>query len=462
MHVRAWMAVLVIECIGACVLTLLCRDLRRWTMAGRLGMSFGLGLAVLTLSMFIVSLAGLRPVWWFGVVELCALAGAAAWVRRRGCSDWWHVAPCETSPRRAGRARLLEGIVNVVAVLFITTTILLASAVALREPAVEWDIVSIWMVKAKVLLHEPVLTSTYFQDVGAAYSHLDYPLLWPAAMAWVWAFTGASDPVTIKVLGPAVLCALGASLYGFLRRCTDVRGSLLFTALLVGVPMVLSHAVRLRPEVILSLYVLGSFACAYLWLRERHGDDLRLAGFFAAGMMFTKNEGAGLFVILIVLVGVAVVVRRRPRERIEALVHGLIVPVALTVAWFAFRASIPKVHENYLERIRLSVLEKNITRVPEVFTASWQFFTDLRSWFIFWPLLAVVTIGTVRWWIRDTAWILVAAIVLALGMYGLTYVVTPWDLGEQMEVSANRLLLQLAPLCALIMAVQVRLGRLDP
>src|SRR5262249_45445684 len=140
---------------------------------------------------------------------------------------------------------------------------------------------------------------------------------------------------------------MAAGFYGLLRRSTDRPRSLLFGALVLGLPMLLSQTARLMTDAPLSFFVALSFMCCYLWLKMGHPDDLRLAGFFTAGMLFTKSEGVGFFLILLATLGVGLV-RHGQRDKLRsAALWLLIVPLALTAPWFAFRLGIPKLHEDY-------------------------------------------------------------------------------------------------------------------
>ena len=59
----SWLALAIIELIGAGTLTLLCSNPRRWGLPARLGLSFGLGQVALTLWLFVASLLGFKPGW---------------------------------------------------------------------------------------------------------------------------------------------------------------------------------------------------------------------------------------------------------------------------------------------------------------------------------------------------------------------------------------------------------------
>jgi hypothetical protein len=85
-----------------------------------------------------------------------------------------------------------------------------------------------------------------------------------------------------------------------------------------------------------------------------------------------------------------------------------------------------------------------------------QYWANAGDWLIFWPLFLLAVIVSPRHWIRQPAKFLIMAAALSAAMYGYVYVVSPWELSDLMEVTANRLLLQIAPLCVFVMAETMR------
>jgi hypothetical protein len=446
--IGAVVSLLVIAAIGAAVLVLLCSDPRRWTWPARLGLSFGLGLIALSVWLFLASLAGLRPAWWLGLVALALLALAAI-VVQRGQWPRWLEAPTVPPSRPRGRWRRA---LDAALIVFVVGLCALVGAVALAEPLVEWDALAIWGFKARVLLHEPISASTYFTDLSRAYSHLDYPLLWPLAMTWVWAWVGWADLDAVKVLAPALLAAIAATGYGLLRRRHDRTTALVFTAVLVGLPMTLSQTARLAADAPLAFFAMATFFCWYLWLVEDDTDALRVSGVLAGGMALTKNEGLGLLAVLLVLTATAIVWPWRPRRARQAAAWIVLTPLIVAGSWLLFRARIPKVHEDYGSRINPAVFLGNLDRVPEVLRHSLSYFGDVSSWLVFWPLLTIGLLVTIRRWWRRPPLLLVLAVVLPVLMYGYVFVVTPWKLDELMDLSANRVLLHVALLGILLLA----------
>lgn len=460
--VRAWLGLLAMQAIGAATLTLLCTQLSRWTLVAKLGLSFGLGLVTLSLTLFVASLAGATPTWWFGALEASILLVVILVFRRARLVAWLH--GTAASPACSTRPWVCAFEVALVSVLTVSWTLL--AAVSLVEPLVEGDVIAIWALKAKVLLHEPALTTPYFHDVSKAYSHLDYPLAWPLTMAWLWACAGAEDLQAVKALAPALLLALGALFFGLVRSRVDRANALLFTAFLMGVPMVLSQTSRLMADAPLAFFVLAAFGCAYRWLDAGHVDDLRLAGVFAAGMIFTKREGTALFAVLLVVLMLALVAERALARSKPVALWLIAVPLAAMAPWFVCLRDIPRVHDNYLPYLRPEFFARNVARVPEVLAGALRYGGNAQDWLAFWPLIGVAVAISVRHWSGRPVRFLVWSLASILCVYGTIYVVTPSDVAWLLETAGSRLLLHVAPLATLLLVELARvagwLGALGP
>jgi hypothetical protein len=458
MMVKGWIAVLVMWAIGAASFTLLCSEPRRWVLAAKLGLSFGIGLAVLTLTLFIASLCGVKPAPWVGLSELILLWAIVLVAKRKQLSEWLNRSESADQITQRSWLRAMEIALSI----FVVGILLVVSAVTLLEPVVEWDVMGIWALKGKVLLHDPVILSDYFRDLSKAYSHLDYPLLWPMAMAWIWRLTGDTDVAVVKVLAVGLLVSFSLTCFGLLRRKHSRAVAILFTALLAAAPILLSQTSRLMADPTLAFFVFGAFVCAYFWVDSGHRDDLRIAAAFATGMLFTKNEGIGLWLILLFVVGICVITRRQLQRLFPAVAWLGIAPLLATGAWFVFRSGIAKAHEDYGGKINPAYFFQNISRLPEVLSGWGNVFCDWYDWLIFWPLALMILIVAPTKCLRRPVVFLLLAATLPLLLYTYIYVVTPWNLKELMEATANRLLLQVMPLWLFLLAEKVRTSNLLP
>jgi hypothetical protein len=440
---------------GAALLVWVVPDPGRFSRAGRMGLAFGLGLLVVPHSLFLASYLGWVPSGWTVGALFLVLAGLAAGWRRERLGDWLRpgAAPPITGP---GWLRRLDAVL----LASIAAPIGLVSLYALSEPLVEWDVLAIWATKAVVLLSEPIASSGYFQDISKAYSHLDYPLLWPFTLSWIWVGAGGPDLWAVKVLVPALLLAYAATFHSLLSQRADRSTALLFTALLLGIPMLLSQIARLQADPLLGYFALAAGACTWLWVVDERDDCLRLAGLFASAVLLTKNEGIAFYGVLVAATAVALL-RERPRSRgrgrlLQGVLWLVALPIAITRIWFALRAGIPRVHEDYGERLRLSNLLENADRIPEIVTGAIPYALDVRDWLLFWPALALLLVAGARFWLRGSALFLFVLAWAPVLLYGAIFVVSPWKPGDLLEFSASRLLLHTLPLQVLLAAEVVR------
>jgi hypothetical protein len=453
----AFLSVFLLLMIGAAALTLVCSDLGRWNLPAKIGLSFGFGLLILTVTLFIASLCGAKPTPVTGLIEAILLLGIVVAIRRDNLAHWLpHKSEQDTSETLS--LRVLAGVLFV----FVIGILFVVSAASLLEPIVEWDVIAIWGLKAEVLLHEPVITSRYFSDLPKAYSHLDYPLLWPFAIAWVWSCIGSVDLVKVKVLAPTLLASLLFLFFGLLRRKASRPHALFFTAVLAAIPMLLTQTSRMLADAPLAFFALGAFVCTYLWLESGHPDDLRIASTFAVGMLFTKNEGIGFWFILGIITATGLAAERRIKLLQSAGLWLGAVPVLVMLPWFIFRSGIPKIHEDYGGRINPVYFLGNLSRIPDMLGSSIRFFLNWNDWLLFWPLAFLLLILTPMHSCRRPMVFLLAGAVLPLLMYGYIYIITPWNLSNLMDATANRLLLHVAPLWVFLFAEQVRACKLLP
>jgi hypothetical protein len=109
---------------------------------------------------------------------------------------------------RAGRAGAAATVLLVMAAGW---GVFLAGIVALRQPLGSGDYVAIWGLKARALSRSGDLTALFRVDPAGAFSHPEYPPLWPALLALTSrVLAGRYDDLAAGLLWP--LLALAAAL----------------------------------------------------------------------------------------------------------------------------------------------------------------------------------------------------------------------------------------------------------
>jgi len=164
-----------------------------------------------------------------------------------------------------------------------------------------WDAFAIWNLHARFLFRGGGHWRDGFSPL-ISWSHPDYPLLLPAAVAHFWSYLGHDEPAVPAVIGLVfTFCTVGllcAALWLLRGRSCALLGGLA----LLSTPAFIDLGTWQYADVPLSFFLLATVV--FLCLRdERAGSSpglLALAGVAAGFAAWTKNEGV-LFLCAIVL-----------------------------------------------------------------------------------------------------------------------------------------------------------------
>jgi hypothetical protein len=230
-------------------------------------------------------------------------------------------------------SRTASRFVLAAAALLLAFGVYTAAVVAMREPFALNDYAAIWGLKARAISRSLSLTSLFRVDPDGAFSHPEYPPLWPLLLAAASGAARRYDDLLVTPLWPAL--ALAASLLA-VRAARALRVAWPF-ALLAGAAVSLLPYWRRYPgyaEGLLLVLVLAAAGEA-----ERAGEDagatLRLSIFLTLAA-WTKPEG------LVAALAAAVVLAwaRRARAALLVCLSVLLLaalPWALAVRWLAPR-----------------------------------------------------------------------------------------------------------------------------
>jgi hypothetical protein len=232
-------------------------------------------------------------------------------------------------------------------------TVLLLSAAALAgiifivhsifKPHGEWDAWSSWNLRARFLFRSGPSWAHAFSS-RIAWSHPDYPLLIPGAVALTWTLTRAEStlaPTGLAFLFTFATAALLISGLGILRGKV---AAWMAGIVLLGTVAFLEIGAMQYADVPLSFYILATLVL--LCLQDRYPADARfsiLAGLMAGFAAWTKNEGL-LFVAAALAARTFSILRvgQRPAlpRQLGALLAGLALPLAV-VGIFKLRFAPP-------------------------------------------------------------------------------------------------------------------------
>jgi hypothetical protein len=321
LHAIAGLAVfnLLLLGAGACLLWAI-GGWHTWSELLRLaGLAYMVGLATVAVVLVIELVVGVP--FGLATVLLTVLGAAAAGVvggRLRG----------RPAPRRGGvavslRPYLVTAVGAAVAIVFLEAMFRAGRLAGLFE----WDAMSFWVPKAKVIYYLGELDERFFTEIpGQSYS----PLV-PALQAAAFEFMGAADVVTLHLLYWFPLVGFVAAVAGLLA--TRVPPVLLWPGLLLVVlaPAAVDRALAPEGDLLLDYFVALAALLVVLWLLERARWQLVVAGVFLAAVMSTKREGF-LLAACIVVAAMTVSWRQRrfawPRLGVAA-----VAAFAVTLPW---------------------------------------------------------------------------------------------------------------------------------
>ncbi len=403
-----------------------------------------LGGAALPFLLFWLSLAGVPPSRAaLALIFLAALAALYPLWRWRGL-----VTPTRSAPRLAKADWLLAPSFILAGWSLYTVT-----ALAYKYPLVEWDAVSTWGFKAKVLsLAAMPNLGDYFHDYSLNFSHLDYPLLVPFLTAGEYAALGEVNDIAGKSGVLFLFWCYALFIYAAVRPMLPRCAAGAVAALAVSAPVVLRWAAPGTADMPLAIFYAGSAYYLTRWIVGGAAGDAWLADIFSAACFFTKNEGIALAIINLV-VAAALGWKSRPRPRYFRELGGpALVGLLVLMPWIIFRHSLPHIDENYPGHLTPANITANLGRVPLLLGRfyNWMFLDPDSNYF--WQLaLGALVIGLCTR-ASAAAYVLLLLLLAQLAAYLLAYVITPLPLDDLVFVTLKRLLLHALPVAVFIFA----------
>lgn len=302
-----WFGLAWVTAVGWWLLRRLCREL---SVAERLTWGFVTGLLVqIALSLGCLSLRIGLQLWLLALLELVLVVALSPFTKAM---------VARTRPERVTAAAAA-----VMAIAALAFAIYFLQAVS--EPMWSDDFIAIWGLKAKTIFLSGSIPARVFHDPATVWSHPEYPLTLPLALASLSIWARGWDDQALALFYPACEAGVILLIFGFLKR----RGRQLSGA--VAGLLVASGFLRLRPsatgmaDVPMALgFALAGVAAVDLVeaVTPQRCWRAALAFFFCASM---KQEGVLFAALLCGLMAGIAFARRLP----PATITWLAVPAAL-------------------------------------------------------------------------------------------------------------------------------------
>lgn len=479
--------------MGFCIVLAGCRiQSKPAVMLLQVSLAAGFGLGAFSVLFVLSRLLGVED---FAIADLIALAlvvGCWMLVRRRT-----GITPIPIAAERRV-PRWLRIVLGLGFALALSAAMYCAMRRAISLPNGEgWDAFAIWNLHARFLFRGGMAWRDGFSSL-IPWSHPDYPLLLPAAIAHFWAYLGHESHAVESIIGLIFTISTAGVLFSALLLVRGRNLALLGCMTLLTTPAFIEQGTSQYADVPLSFFLLATVVllCLYdAFPREFGGRKglLVLAGLSGGFAAWTKNEG--ILFLLAVLVGpfLVSVGRRRnsgrpsPKEiRFTPFLLGAL-PVFVLILWFKkfvappgdLFGSLASTAHKLLSDTRYGAISQWFAKqflrfghwlwVPGTVLLA-GIFLALKSW----PLPECVgsetgttlhdpasslnvSVGSGR---EEGFRVCILALLITLAGYFFIYVITPYDVYWHLRFSLNRLFLQLWPsaifLCCLRMGARWR------
>jgi hypothetical protein len=319
-----------------------------------------------------------------------------------------------------------------------------------------WDAFSIWNLHARFLF----LSGTRWRDGFSTiipWSHPDYPLLLPAAIAHFWSYLGHDDASIPDAIGFlftfSTVGLLFSALWTLRGRTTAMLGGLA----LLTTPFFIELGTSQYADVPLAFFILATITLLCLHDDPTgRGDDSRsrglivLAGLGAGFAAWTKNEGL-LFLCAILVARFVMLVRpqsRGDRAVAFAILLAAIAPMFFLIAWFKHSIAPPGDLFSDISTAMRKALDP--TRYGAILKWYGKEFLRFGHWLLIPGTILLAGLSAAPGFrrsqvsqscVRSSAF----ALVLTLAGYFAVYLITPYDLYWHLRFSLGRLFMQLWP-----------------
>src|SRR5438270_3956687 len=419
----------------------------RSTLLLGISLSTGFGLAVFSIIYFLARWSGFLHLWAIDAAVCALLLIALTPLRKHRIN----AAPNVEAPVQAtSRCLLIAFGVALLAALY--SGILRALA---RPYGSGWDSFAIWNLHARFLYGGGIYWRDGFSPL-IPWSHPDYPLLLPAAIAHFWTVMGRETSAVPAVIGLVFTFSTVGLLFSGLDILLGRTSALLGAMCLLSTPFFIDLGTWQYADVPLSFFILATLVLLHLHGRLAKGgvesrSTLALAGLATGFAAWTKNEGI-LFLVAILLTRMWLTSRqpspgRRPISQMAPMLLA-VAPIFALIAFFK-RAVAPP---GDLFSDLATMLHK--LGDPSRYWAVLKWYGRELIRFGEWWLIPLPIVMLVLYFLlkrnvtreeKETVRASAAVLVLTLAGYFFIYLITPRDIYWHLRFSLNRLFVQLWP-----------------
>lgn len=289
----------------------------------RLSLSFGVGIGLISLEMFIISLLGfplnLATIVLPAVLFLLVLI---PYLISRG----------SFSAGFPSFSRLLLTIPEKILIILIILTVLYVFFDATVKPIINYD--DLWRQGsiAKIIFSTGrVLTEQSLELAGP------HPYLNPLSQAYIYFGIGSWNDALGKIVFALCFASFTALFYLNLRKNISRLYSLIFTYLLTSFPLMIYHAGTAYSDFMQTFYYSVGIIYLFQWMKKSDSGDLYLSAIFLGIGNFVKQSGIPLWGLAIIVLFVYIFIEDKNKWKSGA--GFVLLSTVLSAPWLFFHNS---------------------------------------------------------------------------------------------------------------------------
>jgi hypothetical protein len=414
--------------------------------------SLAVGAAVSAAMLFPLSLlAGSRALdLMYFLLAMALFSAVALWGLRAGRSKRDH----ESS--LAGFDRV-DGVSSIFLILILIATG--CFAYLNWRVAYSWDGFQIWASRAQMIFIDGQLDRERFPETLHIRDKILYPPLIPLFEALVARVQGGFDFDRFKPIFLIFFSGLLVLTYSAVRAHASRRVAVATTALVALLPE-LSAGTAAGGYADMPLAFFVSALLAAISSEKWRTEGRTAIPWLTGGLCFVKSEGLVLTAIAVGSVGLYWVLTRSDvslRSRITQNYASVVIVSALVLLRIAYIRWI-----DYHDISFMSINEGNVpfalSRLPAVLALSSRYVFDVREWGLFWPSFFVGFV-ILMWRGTPLARTIAIAVLSAFAAIHGMFLFTNWEVALHIDQALSRLLAQIAPAAAIVLALAYNTAR---
>ena len=328
-------------------------------------------------------------------------------------------------------------------------------------PFFEWAARTVFDFKAKILFTEKTIYSAALMEPDYVHEHMDYPLLIPLAENWLYNSFGHYNDRLVKILFFGIGLAMILSLYSVLRKFTSRTYALIFTVFFSCTEVFIYRTYTGEADAPLAFFYFVAGAYLFLWMIKRKAPYFLVSAVFIAFAIFTKNEGGAFFAILAFLLFLFLCFDKKEALAGKCLkfILYITIPILLILPWMLFKAKLPVTYADIgiLEFNPVNIVVKfsqNYARTREIAAYFMDQILARREWQVFWVLFITAQVFFIKVTLKRPLAYLALNVWLTILVYYINFIIIFIEPAHTL-VAMGRFCLQVAPLAALLMALQI-------